>query len=48
MFSECALAVISGIQQSTHAVAKDKMSAEELAGLEATKAVNANKSFFGL
>ena len=35
-------------QQSTHAVAKDKMSAEELAGLEATKAVNANKSFFGL
>jgi hypothetical protein len=47
MFSECALAVISGIQQSTHAVAKDKMSAEKLSALEATKTVNKNTAFFG-
>jgi hypothetical protein len=47
MFSECALAVISGIHQSTHAVEKGKMSVQELSGLEATKTVNKNTAFFG-
>jgi hypothetical protein len=37
MFSECALAEISGI--------KDKMSAESFSALEATKTVNKNTAF---